>query len=65
MTYATYTEAADHLPPDAKWVASYGYPKCPGFEDFFCDGSGRRWIISNGPWHALSMEWSVKTEGEA
>jgi hypothetical protein len=38
--FDTYHEAAAHLPVDAKWSSSFGYPRA----------GGHRYTIQNGHW---------------
>jgi hypothetical protein len=47
--FDTYHEAAAHLPVDAKWSSSFGYPGEGGYCEYHRAG-GHRYTIQNGHW---------------
>ena len=43
-----------------KWSASFGYPGEGGYNEFWRDPTGRRFVISNGThWDCAPFDWSV------
>lgn len=56
----TQQHALAQLPTDAKWSCSFGYPGQQGFTEYYRQPDGTRWILTNGPWHAIAPDWQIK-----
>ena len=57
----TYEQAVESIPHAAEWTSSFGYPGEGGYVEYHRDESGARWVISNGPYHALRpFDWTCE-----
>jgi len=58
--YKNYSEAANSLPADAKWSASFGCPGEGGYVEYYRDSAGVRYVIANGSWESSApFAWTV------
>lgn len=57
---ATQSDAYAQLPKDAVWSSSFGYPGEGGFNEFWRQPDGTRWLIENGPWDGLGRNWTCR-----
>lgn len=55
----TYAAARKALPKDAEWSSSFGNPGEGGYVEYYHTTSGRKWVISNGPycWTPGEDDW--------
>lgn len=55
----TYDESRKMLPVDARWSASFGFCGEGGYAEYWRCPNGDRWVIGNGPWHAIEpFDWT-------
>jgi hypothetical protein len=61
----TYALAIAELPAGTKWTASFGYPGCPGYVEYYRNDKGQRWNICNGSCEFTKDQWHINQIGDA
>lgn len=54
---ASYADACALLPAGAMWSSCFGNPGEGGYCEYWRLPDGRRWVVSNGPYHLCSWEF--------